>query len=136
MTRRILILAALAASLRADNASDAWDRLAAAAGALSQGDAVYFLSMFDRKSPGYETLRSNVSTLLSAAQVQSSIDLVNNDGDDARRTIEVDWLLRLVPRGQGASPVQRQQKVKCVLEKRGRKWQIESLDPVQFLAWP
>ena len=70
------------------------------------------------------------------AQVQSSIDLVNNDGDDARRTIEVDWLLRLVPRGQGASPVQRQQKVKCVLEKRGRKWQIESLDPVQFLAWP
>jgi len=136
MTRRVLILSSLAACARADDAAQAWDLLASAASALSQGNAVYFLSLCDSKSPGYETLRANIGALLDAMDVQSSIDLVSNEGDAGRRTIAVDWSLRLAPRSRGAAPVQRRQNIKCVLEKRGRTWRIESLAPAEFFALP
>jgi hypothetical protein len=136
MTRRTLILLPLAVELWADDASKAWDLLADAASALSQGNAVYFLSLCDSKSPGFQGLRSIIGGLLGEMEVQSSIDPVRNEGDASRRTIEMDWSLRLVPINRGANPIARRQIVKCVLEKRGRKWLIESLEPAEFFALP
>ena len=139
MTRRTLVLLTVAApaaiALPADPADEAWRLLVDAASALSQGDAVYFLSLCDSASPDYPSLRSNVTALLEAAEVQSSIDPVSNEGDDRRRTLEVDWLLRIRPRGLAGRAIERRRRVKCVLEKRGRKWRIVSLDPA-FLALP
>jgi hypothetical protein len=136
MTRRTLILLPVAVALWADDASKAWDLLADAASALSQGNAVYFLSLCDSKSPVFQTLRSNISGLLGGMEVQSSIDPIGNEGDADRRTIQVDWSLRLVPISRGAAPVARRQIVKCVLEKHGRKWLIESMEPAEFFALP
>jgi hypothetical protein len=136
MTRRTLILLPVAAALWADDASKAWDLLADAASALSQGNSVYFLSLCDSKSPAFQALRSNIGGLLGEMEVQSSIDPVTNQGDENRRTIDVDWSMRLVPINRGANPVARRQVVKCVMERRGRKWLIESLEPAAFFALP
>src|SRR5262245_45692052 len=129
MTRRTLILSSFAATLRADDASKAWELIGDAASALSQGNSVYFFSLCDKNSPALDTLRANIVGLLETMDVQSSIDLVSNEGDATRRTLEIDWSLRLVPRSRGEAPVQRRQNIKCVLEKRGRHWRIVSLDP-------
>ncbi len=145
MNRRTFVLCLLAAPLWADDASKAWEVLVDAASALTAGNgtpsrpglgATYFLSLCDSKAPGYETLRSNIEGLLAAMDVQSSIDPVSNEGDDSRRTLEVDWTLRLVPIDRGADAVERRQHVKCVMVKRGRKWRIESLEPASFFALP
>ena len=136
MTRRFLILVSFGTALWADDVSKAWELLGDAASALSQGNGVYFFSLCDKTSPEFETLRKNIAGLLETMDVQSSIDLVSNEGDATRRTIVVDWSLRLVPINRGSAPVQRRQNIKCVLEKRSRAWRIVSLDPVQFFALP
>jgi hypothetical protein len=86
--------------------------------------------------PGYEALRANVTALLSEAQVQSSIDLVDDEGDDRSRTVELDWLLHIVDQYDNALAQRRQQRVKCRVQKSGKKWRVASLDPLQFFAPP
>ena len=80
MTRRSLLLASLAAGLRADSEDDTWELVANAARALveatalappNRGSSVPFLSYFDPKMPGYETLRDNVTALIEQVDLQS-----------------------------------------------------------------
>ena len=145
MTRRALLLASLAQSLRADSADDAWELIASAARALGEatalpppnrGSAIPFLSYFDRKMPGYETLRNNVTALINQADVQTTIDPVTNEGDDRARNVTVDWELRMTDLASGVNSTRRQELVKCRVEKQGRKWRIVSLEPVSFFAPP
>src|SRR5689334_1718840 len=101
MTRRSWCLgsAGMAASrlLGADPAGAAWDVIASAVRALAGGNAAEFLGYFDRSMQGYQTFRSNVTALVAEADVQSSIDLVRNDGDEHSRAVELDWMLRIAP---------------------------------------
>jgi hypothetical protein len=106
------------------------------ASALSEANAIVFLNAFDPAMPGYEALRASVTALLREAEVQSSIDLVAEEGDDSSRTVELDWLLHIVDRQDGAVAERRQERVKCRVEKSGRKWRIASLAPLQFFAPP
>ena len=69
------------------------------------------------------------------AEVQSSIEVVENEGDDRRRSLELDWILR-IRREQEATPGRRQQRVKCRVEKSGKKWRIIALEPLEFFAPP
>lgn len=145
MTRRALLLASLAARLRADSADDVWELIASAARALSEatalpppnrGGAGPFLSFFDPRMPGYETLRANVAALIDQADLQSTLDPVDNDGDDRARNLSVDWQLRLTDPATGVTATRRQEIVKCRVEKQGRKWRIVSLEPLSFFAPP
>jgi len=136
MTRRALLLVAFAVRLRADSAQQVWDLLTSMAAALSAGDAGAFLNAFDPAMPGYEGLRAGVTALLREAQVQSSIELVEEQGDDASRAVELDWLVHVVNRQDGAVAERRQERVKCRVEKSGRKWRVASLEPLQFFAPP
>ncbi len=128
------MFAVLAGSLRADSADDAWDVISALATDLSSGEAVRFLSSFDRAMAGYEELRNDVTALLAQAEVQSSIDLVSNEGDDRSRMVEVDWLLVIKRPAEVAAETRRQQHVKCKVEKQGKRWRIVSLAPAGFFA--
>jgi hypothetical protein len=145
MTRRALILAALAARLRADSAGQAWELIGSAARALSEatalpppnrGTAIPFLSFFDSKMPGYETLRTNVTALVNQADLQSTLDLLSNEGDDRARTVEVDWTLRITDLATSVTTSQRRERVKCRVEKQVKKWRIVSLEPLAFFAPP
>ena len=46
------------------------------AASLSAGNPTAFLSKFDRKVPGYEKLRENVSALTRQADIGSYVDLI------------------------------------------------------------
>src|SRR6516164_617121 len=101
MTRRRLLRAcgvALGAAfghpgalLRADEVEDVWNVLTEAASALSEGNAKSFLALFDRSMPEYATLEGNVTALLNQDQVQSSIELLSEEGDRTTRMVELDW---------------------------------------------
>jgi hypothetical protein len=136
MTRRALLLVPLATRLRADSAQEVWDLFASMAAALSEANASVFLNAFDPAMPGYEALRARVTALLREAEVQSSIELVEEQGDDRSRSVELDWLVHLVSRQDGALAERRRERLKCRVEKFGRKWRVTSLEPLQFFAPP
>jgi hypothetical protein len=136
MTRRTLLLVPLAARLGADSAQQVWDLFESMASALSEANAIVFMNAFDPAMPGCEALRADVTALLREAEVQCSIDLVEEAGDDRSRAVELDWLLHIVDRQDGAVAERRQERVKCRVEKSGKKWRLASLDPLQFFAPP
>ena len=82
MTRRVLLLLPLAACCRAaDPAQEVLDLVADAAGALSAGNASLFMKAFDPAMTGYAKLRQNVTDLVALGEVESMIDLLEDEGD-------------------------------------------------------
>jgi hypothetical protein len=93
-----------------------------------------FLAAFDPRTPGFDRLRANVIALLQQGDVESSVELAGSQGDDRRRTLELDWSLLLEGHDTGIAMFQRRQRVTCQVERQGRKWRIVAFDPVEFLA--
>ena len=124
--RRVVFLIAASLAL-AEPPADVLKFLSSAAEALADGDPRAFLAKFDRKMPGYAALRDEIEGLLAAHEVGSTIEVVNDEGDNQKRTLELDWLLSITGVGQ------RRQIVKCKIEHQGKEWKITALDPVEFL---
>jgi len=99
-----------------------------AAEALADGDSRAFLGKFDRATPGYAALRDEIEGLLAGHEVGSTIEIVNDEGDNQRRTLQLDWLLSITDLGL------RRQIVKCKIERRGKEWKITALDPIEFFT--
>jgi hypothetical protein len=136
MTRRLLILLPIAACLRADSEREVVDVITEAASGLSAGKPEVFLEAFDPSMQDLGKLRTAVEGLVSQAQVSCSIEVVSNQGDDAARTLELDWILRIDRSGDSAGSTHRQKTVKCQLRKVGRKWRVVSFDPLDLFAPP
>ncbi len=95
-----------------------------------------FMQAFDPALPGFAQLKDNVLALEQSADIESSVDLVQNDGDDQVRTIVVDWSMNLVAHDTTVSATQRSETLTCRLEKHGKSWRITSLEPRSFFAPP
>ena len=135
MTRRVLLMLPLAACCgAADPAREVLDLVADAAASLSAGNVALFLKAFDPKMPGFAKLRENVTGLIAQGDVQSFIDPLEDEGDERRRVAQFDWTL-LMHRGQEATSfARREQVLKFSVEKRGGKWWIVELEPIEFFA--
>lgn len=95
--------------------------------ALANRDAEAFLDQFDRKMPQYEKLRDEIQELFGLTQeIGSTIDVITDEGDDSKRMLQLDWLLKI----DVQEP--KRQIVKCQVEKQGKKWKITALEPVEF----
>ena len=117
----------LAVALRAQEPpKDVLEFFRTAAEALADKDASAFLGHFDRAMSGYDTLESEIRALLDRSEVGSSIEIVSDQGDAAKRSLQLDWLLRV------DQDLPRRQIVKCTIEKRGKQWKITALEPVEF----
>lgn len=129
MTKQLLV-SLLAASLMASGQNRPpahMEVFRAASEALANQDADAFLDQFDSKMPQYEKLRDEIQELFGVAQeIGSTIDVITDDGDDHKRTMELDWLLKI----DNDDP--RRQIVKCQVEKQGKRWKITTLEPVEF----
>lgn len=122
----------------------AWDLLHSAANALSQlnntvadpaeNSAAPFLASFDSKLPGYEALRSGAEALRAQGEVDSTIELTSDEGTDAARTLEVDWTLEVVNAETGIRILQREADLTFKIERRGRRWLIVSITPLDFFT--
>ena len=135
MTRRVLLGIPLAAWCHAaDPAQEVVDLIADLAASLSAGNVALFLKAFDPKMPGFAKLRENVTGLIAQGDVQSFIDPLEDEGDERRRVAQFDWTL-LMHRGQEATSfARREQVLKFSVEKRGGKWWIVELEPIEFFA--
>ncbi|PWU12751.1 MAG: hypothetical protein C5B51_00020 [Terriglobia bacterium] len=134
MNRRRLLLAIAAFQLRADDAQDVWELFTALASALSEGNAVRFMKAFDRSMKDYAVLEASIAALLQQAQVQSSIEVLNDAGDGPSRSVELDWFLQIVDQQDSAASTRRRERVRCRLAKQGKTWQITALEPLAFFA--
>lgn len=126
----------------------AWETIAAAAGALAhggfnflspeerRGNAVEFLSIFDRSMPGYDELRSDVIALARDFQVDSAVELVSDEGGDTRRTLKLDWDLGLISPMTDVSRVHRHETVTLQMSRNGKKWRVTALEPLALFAVP
>ena len=131
---RLVVVSFLATSLlaSAQNRPPAYmEVFRAASEALANRDTLAFLDQFDSKMPQYEKLGDQIQELFGVAQeIGSTVDVITDDGDDEKRTMELDWLLKI----DNGDP--RRQIVKCQVEKQGKKWKITALDPVEFFRAP
>jgi len=136
MMLRTALLLLVAAIAIADTAADVLNVFTSAAEGLINDDAASFLDRFDRNMPGYAALQNNVEGLLAAYDVGATIEEITDEGDDRKRTVELDWLLILKQKGATNSPQQtRRQVVKCTVERRGKQWKITALEPVDFFKY-
>ena len=136
MMLRIALLLLFSTLAVADTAGEVLNVLTSAAEGLINDDSESFLGSFDRNMPGYAALQDNVKGLLAAYNVGATIEEITDEGDDRKRTVELDWLLILSQKGAANSPqLTRRQSVKCTLERRGKQWKITTLEPIDFFRY-
>ena len=126
---RFLCLLLLAVTVSAEPPKDVLDFLRTAAENLADQNTSGFLDHFDRGMPGYSKLKDEIEAL-AYADVSSSIEFANDEGDERARAMQLDWIIRI----NGAEP--RRQLIDCRIEKRGKVWKITSLRPIEFFAQP
>lgn len=136
MLRRGFLLAALTGALRGDARQEVYDLIASMAGGLSEGNAQQFLRACDSRMPGYQKLANDVQALVEQADVQSSVDVLEDTGDDQHRAMQLDWLLQLTVKGAEGTLSRREQTIQCKLEKQKKKWRVVALEPEAFFAPP
>ncbi|MBV9506640.1 MAG: hypothetical protein JO323_16735 [Acidobacteriia bacterium] len=134
-TRRGLLLLLPAMILPADDSRDIWDLFTGLAAALSEANLLDFMASFDRSMPGYGELEADVSGLLLQYDVQSSIDLLSDQGSGSIHNVELDWFLQLVNQQDSADVTRRRERVACKLQK-AKRWTIASFAPVALFEPP
>jgi hypothetical protein len=103
-------------------------------GGIAAANTQKFMQAFDPTMPGYAQLRDNVMGLEQSGDVESSVDLLKNEGGDAARTIVVDWSLNLISQDTNVESLRRRETVTLTLEKRGKNWRITAIDPRTLFA--
>jgi hypothetical protein len=131
-----MLMIAAAPLMRADEAQDVRDFFGQLLSALSEGNADQFMKGFDRSMPGYETLAANVMALLQQADVQSSVEVLSDEGTDSTRMLELDWFLQFVEPQPGGRSTRRREQVHGTLTRRGKKWRITRMEPLSLFAPP
>jgi len=135
MRFRLILLVALVVPLVvfAEVPADVLRLFTDAAEALANDDASGFLDQFDRNMPGYATLRANVEGLLNASEAISTVETISDQGDDGKRSLELDWLLALNEKNAaGGRKETRRGILKCSVERQGKRWKIVALEPIDF----
>lgn len=101
--------------------------------ALQAGNAVLFLSHFDKKQfPGYARLESHVVALTRQADVASSIEIIRTEAEDKTSSLTVDWVLQLTPSGGFGPATGRREEITIRFDAAGGKPKIIGLAPVDF----
>jgi len=130
LARRAIVVSLLSTVFAiADAESEVADVMTKLATALAGDNAAAFLKSVDPAMPGYAKLRTQIEALLGRAQVSSSISILENQGDDSRRMLSVDWYIEIRSRGLGDQTEPRRRTVQCVVAKLGKSWRLVELNP-------
>jgi hypothetical protein len=135
IVRNTLLVAALTlASARGDAHSDVISLFGSLSAALTDWNVSAFMDGFDKDMPGYGDLKILVTALVNQADVTSFIEPTEEEGDDAKYRIDLDWFLQVRSLLDTGPIVERRQIVHCQLRKEKKKWKIVSLQPIEFFA--
>ena len=122
----------LVAGARADTHADVVDLLASMTAALSDNNAPGFLAPLDKAMPGYDRLHEAIPALLAQGDIVSSVQPLRDDGDETKRSLELDWYLEIRNPDESAGVIRRREVIRCRVEKRGGHWRITSLEPLSL----
>jgi hypothetical protein len=114
-----------------------WDMFHEVASALNNGrDYVpQFLSFFDPAFAAKVHLEQGVRGAMAGGELQPSLDLATNEGDDRVRTVGIDWAMDLVEmnvNGSGVVKVRKNDHVTFRVARTGKRWRIESFEPADL----
>lgn len=127
----------VAVLLAAAAPTEVFDLFVGMASALSENNPVAFMQAVDPALPGYDKFRDNVFALTAQCDVVSSVEFLKDEGNDTRRTVELDWLLEIHAKEDTSNAaVRRREVVSCRLERRGKKWKIVALEPASLFTPP
>jgi hypothetical protein len=112
----------------------AWNALYSFAMALNEDTAPPSMDQFYPAIPGFGQLKSDVMEMWTRYQIDASLDLLSNEGDDAHRTLRIDWILTLKNQQDPVDSTRREQIVTCRVEALEKKWRIVGFDPPSFFA--
>jgi len=129
-----VLVCVFAAGLRADAESEVNNVVASLTAALTEVDVPEFMDAFDKNMPGYEQLKIGIAALVNQAEVSSSVETIKNEGNDAKRAVDLDWYLEVRSLVQDGPIVHRRELVHCELEKNKKRWKIVSIAPLDFFA--
>src|SRR5258708_14043976 len=105
------------------------------ANALSTVNAAKFMDVIDKGMPDYDKLKSDVAALMNQAEVTSSIEILQEDGDEAKRSVDLDWYLEVRSLSPDGPIVRRREIIHCELVRKDKKhWKVASLKPLDFFA--
>ena len=128
------VLAFSAAILGADAHNDVLELFGTTAAALADVNVPKFMDAFDKDMPDYGKLKDSVAALTNQAEVTSAIEPVKDEGDDTKRSVDLDWYMQVRSLVQDGPIVTRREVVHCELKKEGKRWKIVSIAPVEFFA--
>jgi len=134
MRWRLFLIAATMAL--AEPPADVLELFREAADALANDDSDMFLAKFDSNMAGYAAFRDEIAGLLAAHDVGSTIEVVNDEGDDQKRSLDLDWLLVISEKNSvNGTKETRRRVLKCRIERQGKQWRIVALEPVEFFKY-
>jgi hypothetical protein len=110
------------------------DQFASMAAALSDVNPAQFMKAFDKDMPDYDKLRNEIVALMTQTEISSSIEVVKDEGDDSKRSVDLDWYLQVRSLLPDGPIVTRREVIHCELRKEGKQWKIVSLQPLEFFA--
>ncbi len=116
----------------ADTHTDILDLVGSMASALSENNAPGFLAALDKAMPGYDHLHEAIPALLDQGEITSSVEPLRDEGDETKRTVDLDWYMEIHNPDAAAPVIRRREVIHCRVEKEGRHWRVTSLDPVSF----
>lgn len=144
IARSAVLVCVAAAFASADAHDDVMEVITSMAGSLTEvtdtragvlrGNAEKFMDAISKDLPDYDTLKSNVTALVNEGEISSSIDPIAEDGNDQKRTIDLDWAMEVRSLEQDGPVVQRREVVHCELRKQNKHWKIVALKPIDFFA--
>jgi hypothetical protein len=129
-----VILVIATACLLADTPREIIDVFGAMAAALTDNNLTEFMGAFDKDMPGYGKLKTDVTALMTQANITSSIEPIKDEGDDTAHKVDLDWFLQVRSLYPDGPIVNRREVIHCELRKQGKHWKIVSLQPVEFFA--
>ena len=124
----------------------AWDAVYAFAASLRDDQIPPALTQFDSSMPGLAALKSAVVALWKGYEIDTSLDLESNEGDDRRRTLRIAWTQTLKNQQDPVDSHRTEQTVECRLERRpspkkplqkqSDDWRIVSFSPAGLFDLP
>ena len=127
-----IFLLLFAPSARADSHTQALDLIASMTAALSDDDAPAFLKEIDKSMPGYDRLEHAIPELLEQGPIACSVQPLTDEGDDAKRAVELDWYMEIRNVDETVPIVRRREVIHLRMEKRDKRWRVTSLNPISF----
>ena len=129
-----LAILVLAGPVAADPRSEIAGIVGSMAAALADDNIPGFMAPFEKDMPEYDRLRSDVAALIGQAELTSDIEPVNDEGDAAKRSVDLDWTMQIRSREMAGPLVQRRQTIHVQLVKMKKGWRITSISPLDFFA--